>query len=202
MRPKPRLGLVNLALVSLYFVPVWGDDALRALMSPFNGFEDRAHAAVAVHVRDLFDLGLTGLIRASGMLAGVKMVITAGFVAYLIEFARALVTQREPNRETVDTVLLSALAAITVWISCAIGLGDAEVVRLEATQFLLLVGAAVVITIERHVERSVGIRSARGATHPQIDPALARSMAVPRFPAAPARAPRPPRSDLPADQPA
>ena len=30
MRPLSRLGLINLALVSLYFVPIWGHDALRA----------------------------------------------------------------------------------------------------------------------------------------------------------------------------
>jgi tetrahydromethanopterin S-methyltransferase subunit C len=37
----PRLGSVNAALVALYFAPVWGADALRALTSPFYGFEDR-----------------------------------------------------------------------------------------------------------------------------------------------------------------
>src|SRR5258708_31766467 len=90
MRPYPGLGLVNFALVSAYFVPAWGHDALRVLTSPYNGFEDRAHAVAAVYVRDLFDLGLVGLIRTSEMLAVLKMVATAAFVAYLIELARAL----------------------------------------------------------------------------------------------------------------
>ena len=41
MRSIPRLGSVNAALVALYFAPVWGSDGLRALISPFHGFEDR-----------------------------------------------------------------------------------------------------------------------------------------------------------------
>ena len=47
MRSFPSLGCVNAALVSLYFVPVWGGDALRALTSPYNGFEDRVQATAA-----------------------------------------------------------------------------------------------------------------------------------------------------------
>ena len=57
MRANPRLGLVNLALVSAYFVPVWGHDALRVLTSPFNGFEDRAHAVAAVYYREVLISG-------------------------------------------------------------------------------------------------------------------------------------------------
>jgi len=86
MRSNPGLGQVNFALVSAYFVPAWGHDALRVLTSPYIGFsfEDRGHAVAAVYFRDVFDLGLAGLIRTSEMLAVLKMVITAAFVAYLI----------------------------------------------------------------------------------------------------------------------
>jgi len=114
MRSNPGLGQVNFALVSAYFVPAWGHDALRVLTSPFNGFDDRAHAVAAVYIRDAFDFGLVGLIRTSEMLAGLKMVVAAAFAAYLIEFARSLATRREPNRETVDVVLLLALATAVI----------------------------------------------------------------------------------------
>jgi hypothetical protein len=154
MGPYPRLGLVNFALVSAYFVPVWGHEALGVLTSPFNGFEDRAHAVAAVYFREVLDLDLTGLIRLSEMLAGLKLVIAAAFLAYLIEFARALVTRREPNRETVDVVLWLALAGAFIWIPPTLQLGGPDLIRLQATQFLLLVGAAIVIMIERHIERA------------------------------------------------
>jgi hypothetical protein len=149
MRRKPRLGEVNLALVSLYFMPAWGHAALRALTSPYGGFEDRAHAAVAVFVRDALNLGLTGLIRTASLAAGIKMVMAAAFLAYLIEFARGLAVGREPNAETVDLVLLAGLATIMAWLVPAVALGDPDLVRQEAGEFLLLIGAAIVITIER-----------------------------------------------------
>jgi uncharacterized protein involved in response to NO len=152
MRAYPGLGQVNFALVSAYFVPAWGHDALRVLTSPYNGFEDRAHALAASYIRDLFDFGLVGLIRTSELLAGVKLVVAAAFVAYLIEVARALVTRREPNRETVDVVLLLALAAVVIWFLPALMHGDPDLIRLQASQFLLLIGAAIVITVERHLE--------------------------------------------------
>ena len=51
MRSFPSLGCANAALVSLYFVPVWGGDALRTLTSPYNGFEDRVQATAAIYFR-------------------------------------------------------------------------------------------------------------------------------------------------------
>ena len=179
MRSDPGLGLVNFALVSAYFVPAWGHDALRVLTSPFNGFDDRAHAIAAAYYREVFDFGLTGLIRTSELLAGIKMVIAAAFVAYLIEFARALVTRREPNRETVDVVLGLALMGAFIWILPTLKLGDPDLVRLQATQFLLLIGAAVVIMIDRHVEHGAQMRTAAGsagARAPETAP-LGRALA-------------------------
>jgi hypothetical protein len=174
MRAFPGLGQVNFALVSLYFVPAWGRDALRVLTSPYNGFENRAHAVAAIYVRDLFDLGLTGLIRTSEILAGVKMVVAAAFLAYLIEFARALATRREPNRETIDVVLLLALAAAVIWIVPTLMHGDPDLIRLQATEFLLLVGAAVVITVERHLEHSAQARAPATAAQDACAPSRPR----------------------------
>ena len=154
MRWVPGLGSVNFALVSLYFVPVWGRDALRALISPYRGFEDRGHATIAGYFREIFDLGLDGLLRVSSALAGIKLVIAAGFLAYLIEFARALVVGRELNRETRDGVLGLAVIAVLVWTLPGLTLNDPGLIRLSATQLMLVAGAVVVITVERHIEEA------------------------------------------------
>ena len=76
------------------------------------------------------------------------------FVAYLIDFARALVVGREPDRETLDAVLVLAGAAIMLWAWPALRSGDGELIRLHATQFLLLTGAMIVIAVERELEES------------------------------------------------
>ena len=151
MRSFPRLGSVNAALIALYFAPVWGADGLRALISPFHGFEDRVHAVAAGYFRALFDLGLSGLVHTSNALAGLKFVIAIGFLAYLIDFARAMVVGRDTNRETLDAVLVLAAITLMLWAWPALGAGDAALIRLHATQFLLLSGAMIVIMIERHI---------------------------------------------------
>src|SRR5215510_10500741 len=163
MRSLPGIGAVNAALISIYFGPVWGTDALRALTSPFYGFEHHAHAVAVSHYRALFDFGMDGLVRTSNLLAGIKFVIAIGFFAYLIDFARALVVGREPNRETLDTVLVLAAGAIVVWAWPALASGDGGLIRLHVTQFLLLIGAMIVVSAERQVFADADIAEAPGA---------------------------------------
>jgi hypothetical protein len=170
MRCFPRLGAVNAALVSLCFVPAWGADALRALTSPFSGFEDRAHATAAGYFHGLFDLGMEGLVRTANVLAGIKFVVAIGFLAYLIDFARALVVGREPNRETLDAALLLAGSTIMLWAWPALASGDGNLIRLLATQFLLLMGAMIVISVERQIEdaKVSPVASAKFAGQPVV----------------------------------
>jgi len=91
MWSSPRLGAVNAAAVSLYFAPIWATQSLRALRSPYSGFEDQAHAMAAAYFRVLFDSGLDGLVHAVNVLAAIKFVVASVFLAYLVELARALV---------------------------------------------------------------------------------------------------------------
>jgi hypothetical protein len=153
MRSFSGLGAANLALLSVYFAPVWGRDALRALVSPYNGFEDQAHAAAVKFIGKISNFGLDGMVGVSNVLAAVKLVIAAGFVAYAIEFARALATGRRVNRETVTVVLVLAVAGIVIWAVPALTLDDGALVRLHATQLLMVAGALIVILTERHVQR-------------------------------------------------
>jgi hypothetical protein len=144
-----RLGAVNAAIVAVYFTLVWGGDALRFLRSPFHGFDERVHATAAAYFRALLDCGLEGLIRISNALATIKFLVAAGFLAYLIEFLRASATGRAPNQETLDYVLLGAVSALMLWAWPALRSAQPDLIRLLATEFLLLIGALIVIYIER-----------------------------------------------------
>jgi hypothetical protein len=148
---RPRLGSVNLALLSLYFFPLWGREAFRALVSPYHGLEERNYAAVALHIGHFFDFGLRGLAMTVHVLAGIKLVIAAAFAAYLIEFVRAWTVKREIDGETVDAVLILAVIGIIVSAVTALAVGDAVSVHLAATQTLLVAGAITVIVVERQI---------------------------------------------------
>ncbi len=152
MRSAPGLGAANLALIAVYFAPVWGHDALRALRSPYCGFEYKAQAVAASYYGAMYDLGLDGLAWTSSLLAGAKLVIAFAFLAYLIDFARALVVGRAADRGTLDAVLVLAGGAIMLWAWPGLRSGDPGLVRLHATEFLLLSGAMIVIAVERRLE--------------------------------------------------
>jgi hypothetical protein len=159
MRTCPRLGAVNFALIALYLAPLWGADAVRTLTSPFNGFEDPVHATVAIYLRRVFDLPLADMIAISNLLGGIKLVAAAGFVAYLIEFSRALATGREVDRATLDVVLLLAAVPIVIWAAPALALGDPILIRLYAAHLLLVVGAMIVVAVELLIEHPKPARS-------------------------------------------
>jgi hypothetical protein len=149
----PGLGPVNAFLIACHLAPNWGLQALRMLFSLFVGFEDRAHATAAIYFHRMLDLPFDGLLRVSSVLAGIKLVAAVGFLAYLIDFARACIMQREPDRKTLDLVLLLALAIIVLSVFPALALGDPEALRRQASYLLLLTGAVTVLAVERRIER-------------------------------------------------
>jgi hypothetical protein len=101
-----------------------------------------------MYVREVFSFGLDNLMLISNLLAGFKLVVAAGFAAYLIEFARAVAVGREINRETVDGVLALATLAVLLLVLPTLGLDDPGLVRRAASQLTLIAGAVVVITLE------------------------------------------------------
>jgi hypothetical protein len=152
MRRVPQLGYVNLALVALYFAPLWGKEALRALAFPYSAFENGSHAAVAIQIRELFDFGLEGLLGVSNALAGLKLVIAAGLLAYLIEFARALAVGREIDRLTGHGVLVLTIVGGAIWTVPGLLIADPVLVRVSATQLMLLAGVVVIATVDPRME--------------------------------------------------
>jgi hypothetical protein len=159
---RPSLGSVNLALVSLYFFLLWARTAYQALITPYGGLHDRAQAAAAFYLSQLFDLGLGSLITIAHVLAGIKLVVALAFACYLLEFMRSLVTRREADRDTIDVVLILAGIGVLLSAFSALVLGDAALIRVAATQTLLIAGAVAIIVVERHL--AVEPRASRVAT--------------------------------------
>lgn len=145
------LGSVNLALVSLYFFPLWGRAAYQALIWPYGALHDPAQAAAAFYLCQLFGLGPGSLMTIAHVLAGIKLVVALAFACYLIEFMRSLVIRRQADRDTIDVVLILAGVGIVLSAFSALVLGDAAAIRLAATQTLLLAGAITIIVVERHL---------------------------------------------------
>jgi hypothetical protein len=173
----PGLGPFNTFLIASHLAPVWGQQALRSLGSLFHGFEDRAHATASIFFYQMLDLPLHGLVHISSVLAGIKLVAATGLLAYLIDFARAFVMEREPDRETLDLVLLLALATVVLSVFPAVALADPEPLRVQTSYFLLLTGALAVIAVERRIELRAERRLKR-PMEPQASLAFSSSLST------------------------
>jgi uncharacterized membrane protein YwzB len=85
-------------------------------------------------------------------LAAFKLVVVAALLAYVIEFGRAVLSDRAPDRATTDTVLALAVVAVAIWIMQAIVFDPTAVTQAHVAQLLMVAGALIVSTIERHIE--------------------------------------------------
>jgi len=153
----PSLGPYNLALAACYFAPVWGSEAASALTSPYGGLTDPMHAGAAIRLRALLGFAPEQLFDVASYLAAFKLVVVASLVAYVIEFSRAVVTGRAPDRATTNTVLALAVAAVAIWIMPALAFDPAAATHAHVAQLLLVAGALIVITIERHIEETAAV---------------------------------------------
>jgi hypothetical protein len=163
-RPGSRLGPYNLALVACYAAPTWGAEAIKALTSPYGGLIDPVHAAAAVRLRAILNLPPEWLLDVANWLAAFKLVVVAALLAYVIEFARAVLSDRAPDRATTDTVLALAVVAVAVWVMQAIVFDPTAVTEAHVAQLLLVAGALIVSTIERHVEDMEAAAKLAGAS--------------------------------------
>jgi hypothetical protein len=154
-----RLGPYNLALVGCYLVPAWGSEAMRALTSPYSGLTDPVHAAAAIRLRTFFELGPDGLVQAANGLAAFKLLVVASLVAYLIEFARAVVSDRAPDRATVNVVLIFTVAAVAIWIMPALAFDGAAAKHAHVAQLLMVASALFLLTVERHVDELIAAKA-------------------------------------------
>src|SRR3954454_21624393 len=115
-----RLAPYNLALVACYAAPTWGAEAIKGLTSPYGGLVDPVHAAAALRLRIILKLAPERLLDVASWLAAFKLVVVAALLAYVIEFARAVLSDRAPDRATTDTVLGLAVVAVAIWIMQAL----------------------------------------------------------------------------------
>jgi hypothetical protein len=82
----------------------------------------------------------------------------------VIEFARALLSDRAPDRATTDAVLVFAVVAVATWIMQAIVFDPAAVTQAHVAQLLLVAGALIVSTVERHIEDMAAAARVAGAS--------------------------------------
>lgn len=143
-----RISTFNGVLLASYFIPSWTISAMKIWISPIRGFYDRTNIATALYVSDFTTLSSMGTIRVAWLLALSKVIVAAFFLVFLVLAVRAAIR----NKGGADEALAFALGlGAFISMACLIAaskVGEMAVLRLHASEALLLIGAAILLIID------------------------------------------------------
>lgn len=154
-----RISSFNGALLAAYFIPTWTIIAFRIIVSPIHGLYERPNISVALFISDHLQLAALNTVRSAWLLALGRLTVVAFFVLFLAFIVRAAIRKTGGSDEALGIAL--AIGSVISFASMVLAsqVGETAALRLHATELLLMLGAAIVLVVERPVqpqaERSV-----------------------------------------------
>jgi hypothetical protein len=157
-----RISSFNGALLAAYFIPTWTIVAFRIIVSPIHGLYERPNIAVALFVSDHLHLATT-TVRVAWLLALGKLTVVAFFALFLVFITRASIRKAGGCDEALGMAL--AIGSVISFASMVMAsqVGEAQAVRLHATELLMLLGTAIVLLLERPAEVAPPVERDAGA---------------------------------------
>jgi hypothetical protein len=144
-----RIGSVNGALLAAYFIPAWILVAFNIMVAPVHGLYERPSVAVALFLSDHLQMTGMSTVRAAWLLALGRLTVVAFFAIYLVLLCIPRVRKSGGSDEALGIALaIGSLISFTSMVMAS-KVGEVAALRLHATELLLLLGAAIVIVIER-----------------------------------------------------
>jgi hypothetical protein len=147
-----RISLFSGLLLAAYFIPTWAVVAYRIMISPVQGLFERPNVAVAFFVSDHLQLASLATVRVAWLLALSKLTVVAFFALFVLLALRSLIRNTEGHREPLAIALTIGSVISFTSLFLASKVGEAEALRLHATEFFMLLGTAVIMLIERPSE--------------------------------------------------
>ncbi len=154
-----RISSFNGALLAAYFIPTWTIVVFKIMISPIHGLYERPNISLALFISDHLQLAAVTTVRFAWLLALGKFTVVAFFAIFLVLLTRASIRKSGGCDEALAMAL--AIGSVISFASMVMAsqVGEAEALRLHATELLMLLGTAVVLLVERPValqaERSV-----------------------------------------------
>lgn len=144
-----RIGSVNGALLAAYFIPAWTIVAFNIIVAPVHGLYERPSVAVALFLSDHLQMAGMSTVRAAWLLALGRLTVVAFFAIYLALLCVPRTRKSGSSDEALGIAL--AIGSLISFASMVMAskVGEMAALRLHATELLLLLGAAIVILIER-----------------------------------------------------
>jgi hypothetical protein len=147
-----RISLFSGLLLAAYFIPTWAVVAYRIMISPVQGLFERPNVAVAFFVSDHLQLASVATVRVAWLLALSKFTVVAFFALFVLLALRSLVRKTEGYREPLALAVTVGSVISFASLILASKVGEAEALRLHATEFFMMLGTAMIMLIERPSE--------------------------------------------------
>lgn len=156
-----RISSFNGALLAAYFIPTWTIIAFKIMISPIHGLYERPSISVALFVSDHLHLAATTSVRFAWLLALGRMTAVVFFAIFLVFLTRPAIRKSGGCDEAL--CMAFAIAGVISFASMLMAsqVGETAALRLHATEFLMLLGTAIVLLFERPVKQHEVDRGAR-----------------------------------------
>jgi hypothetical protein len=146
-----RISSFNGALLAAYFIPTWAIVAFQIMISPIQGLYERPNISLALFISDHLQLAAVTTVRFAWLLALGKFTVVAFFAIFLVLLTRASIRKSGGCDEALALALAIGSMISFASMVMASQVGEAEALRLHATELLMLLGTAVVLLVERPV---------------------------------------------------
>jgi hypothetical protein len=144
-----RISSFSGALLAAYFIPNWAIIAHTIVMSPVRGLYERPSVSVALYASDHLQLASMTTVRFAWLLALGRSTVVAFFALFLVLAAISFIRKQTSGSEALAIALGIGSVISFASMIMASQVGEADALRLHATELLMMLGTAIVMLFDR-----------------------------------------------------
>jgi hypothetical protein len=149
MSTNLRISSFNGVLLAAYFIPTWAIIAWQIVTSPVRGLFERPSVSVALYATDHLQLATMTAVRFAWLLALGRLTVVAFFALFLFLTVRAAIRKTNGGGEALALALSIGSVISFASMLMASQVGEAQALRLHATELLLMLGTGIVMLFDR-----------------------------------------------------
>ncbi len=150
-----RIGQINGVVLAAYFIAAWTMVAFNIMVAPVHGLYERPSVAVALFISDHLNMSGMSTVRAAWLLALGRLTVVAFFTIFLALLCIPRTRKNGGANEALGIALFIGSLISLASMVMASKVGELAALKLHATELLLMLGAAVVLVIERPAGQTV-----------------------------------------------
>ena len=144
-----RISTFNGALLASYFIPTWSIVAFQFMVSPVHSLYEQPSISLALFASDHLHLAGLSMVRLGWLLAFGRLTVVAFFAIFVVLISRPSVRKAGGCDEALAIALgIGSLISFALMVMASHA-GETAAVKLHATELLLLLGTAIMLTVER-----------------------------------------------------